>query len=108
MREITASIDEIFAEDMRDEEFLKASRQTRPHYDLVVDMINRRIELNISQKDLAKRARILPRRISRIESGDHDVKLSTIIKIAEALETEVSISLEPIKPLPQLNETNEQ
>ena len=78
-------------------DFIKAKRQNRPYNDLVVEVINRRVELGLSQKELAEKAGTHQSRISKIESAELDVRLSTLIDIAEALETELIITLLPIE-----------
>ena len=78
-------------------EFRKAKRKIRPYYDLVVEIINRRSELGLSQTELAEKASTHQSRISKIESAELDVRLSTLIDIAEALETELIITLLPIE-----------
>ena len=79
-----------------DPEFRKADRKIRPYYDLVVEIINQRVRLGLSQKELAEKAKTHQSRISKIESAELDVRLSTLIEIAEALECELEISLSPI------------
>jgi transcriptional regulator with XRE-family HTH domain len=77
-------------------EFRKAKRKIRPYYDLVTEIINRRVQLGLSQKELAEKAGTHQSRISKIESAEQDVRLSTLIEIAEALETELELRLLPI------------
>jgi transcriptional regulator with XRE-family HTH domain len=97
--------DEVFADIEKDEEFKKADRQLKPYYDLVMAIIKRRNELRLTQKDLAERANTHQSRISKIESAEHDIRLSTLVQIAEALDTEVSIRLVPIgKNIPVSND----
>ena len=92
--------DEVVADLKKDEEFKQADRQLKPYYDLVKAIITRRSELGLTQKDLAERANTHQSRISKIESAEHDIRLSTLVQIAEALDTEVSIRLVPInKPI---------
>lgn len=89
--------DEVTSKLEENPEFRKAKRKIRPYYDLVVEIINRRNELGLSQKELADKADTHQSRISKIESAELDVRLSTLINIAEALETELIISLLPIE-----------
>ncbi len=89
--------DDVFADLEKDEEFKKADRQLKPYYELVEAIIKRRNELGLTQKDLAKKASTHQSRISKIESAEHDIRLSTLIQIAEALDTEVSIRLVPFE-----------
>ena len=77
-------------------EFMKEKRKIRPYYELVTEIINRRVQLRLSQKELAEKAGTHQSRISKIESAEQDVRLSTLIAIAEALETELEIRLVPI------------
>jgi predicted transcriptional regulator len=91
------SFDDVLAQLLKDEEFRKADRQVKPYYELVKAIIHRRNELGLTQKDLAEKANTHQSRISKIESAEHDIRLSTLIQIAEALDTEVSIRLLPIE-----------
>jgi transcriptional regulator with XRE-family HTH domain len=76
-------------------DFRKAQRKIRPYYDLAIQLIKRRDQLDFSQKELANRAGTFQTRISKIESADLDFRLSTLIEIAEALNEEVNIQLVP-------------
>jgi len=79
----------------RNPEYRKQQRLIKPYYDLVVQIIKRRSELKLSQKELAERAETYQSRVSKIESAEHDIRLSTLTRIAEALEAEVVIKLVP-------------
>ncbi len=93
----TLSLDEVFEKELQNPEFQKELRLRRPYEDLIVQIVNRRIDLKLTQKQLATRAKTFQSRISKIESGEHDVRLSTIIRIAEALETELLLSFMPFE-----------
>jgi len=84
------SFDEVVSELRKDSNFRKAQRQVAPYFDLAIEVIRRRIELGLTQKDLAEKADTFQSRISKIESGEHDIRFSTLIDIAEALQCEVS------------------
>jgi predicted transcriptional regulator len=90
------SSDEVLGELNKSAEFRKEKRKLNPFFDLVVEIINRRNELGLSQKELAERAGTHQSRISKIESAEFDVRLSTLIEIAEALDTELKIKMVPI------------
>ena len=87
--------DELLSELEKDPEFRNARRRIKPYFDLLKDILRRRKKLAITQKELADRANTHQSRISKIESGEHDIRLSTIISIAEALNAEVKIQLIP-------------
>jgi ribosome-binding protein aMBF1 (putative translation factor) len=89
--------DELSSKLNENPDFRKVKRKIRPYYDLVVEIINRRNDLKLSQKELAEKAGTHQSRISKIESAELDVRLSTLIDIAEALETELIINLLPIE-----------
>jgi len=95
MDRATISLDELFSEDHKDSKYKELQRSKKPFSDLVVDVVNRRNELKMTQKDLAKKAGTYQSRISKIESGEHDFRLSTIINIATALDADVEIRLKP-------------
>lgn len=97
----TVSFEDVFKKFDDDPKFGKADRRIKPYYDLVVQIIKRRKELNISQAELARKAKTHPSKISRIEAAEDDFRLSTLICIAEALESQVVITL---VPLPHLEE----
>jgi transcriptional regulator with XRE-family HTH domain len=88
--------EDLVAELERDPEFQKADRQIKPYYDLLMEVFNRRKELGLTQQQLAERADTHQSSISRIESAEHDLRLSTIIQVAEALETRLELKLVPI------------
>lgn len=96
-KKLTDSIEDVFEEFEKDPEFQKADRKIKPFYDLLLQIIKRRNKLGLTQKELAERANTYQSRISKIESGEYDVRLSTLIQIAEALDTSVEIHLVPFK-----------
>ena len=61
-----------------------------PKYALIRKLIARRIELNLSQSDLATMVQTRQPAISRLEAGDN-VKLETLLKVVEALDLEFDL-----------------
>lgn len=57
---------------------------------LIIHLIKRRLELNLSQRDLAKMTNIKQPMIARIESGDTIPRLDTLIRIIKALDLELT------------------
>ena len=80
----------------RDPEFSKQQRLIKPFYRIATEIIKLRNQLGFTQKDLAKRAGTHQTRISKIESSELDIRLSTLPEIAEALECQVVINFVPI------------
>ncbi|KKK33900.1 hypothetical protein WN59_09830 [Salinicoccus sediminis] len=62
------------------------------HTELVIDLINKRRELNISQKELAEKANIDQGQLSRIERLESTPTLKTISKLARALDSKLQLS----------------
>jgi predicted transcriptional regulator len=65
-----------------------------PQYDLIKEVISARIEQNISQTELARRAGTKQSNISRFESGNYNPSLAFLNKIATALGKELSVSMQ--------------
>jgi transcriptional regulator with XRE-family HTH domain len=86
----STSIEEVLADYRKDPEYQKAERLISPYYELATQIIKRRVELGLTQKDLAEKAKTYQSRISKIESGEHDIRFSTLISVAEALQCEVA------------------
>ncbi len=80
----------------RDPEFLKHQRLIKPFYRIALEIIKLRDQLGLTQKELAKRAGTHQTRISRIESSELDIRLSTLTEIAEALDCQMVINFVPI------------
>jgi transcriptional regulator with XRE-family HTH domain len=91
----SSSFEDLFAEIEKDPGFRKEYRRQKPYYDLVLEIVRRRRQLGLTQKELAAKAGTHQSSISRIESGEHDIQLSTLIQIAEALEATVDVKLVP-------------
>jgi len=89
------SLEEMLEKYYEDPEFRKADRAIKPRFEIVEQVVERRIELGISQAELAEKADTHQSRISKIESAEFDLRLSTLTKIAEALGCQVCIQLVP-------------
>jgi predicted transcriptional regulator len=89
------SSDELEAELKNNPEYRRAERRLKPYYDLALQIIKLRAMLGFTQKDLAEKAGTYQSRISKIESSEFDIRLSTLTSIAEALDRQVSINLIP-------------
>lgn len=89
------TLDEVFEEQLQDPEFIELGRKRKPFNELISEFINRRNNLDLTQNEVAKRAKTFQSRISKIESGEHDFRLSTLIDLADALESELLIRLVP-------------
>ena len=55
----------------------------------------------MTRTELAARAKMQPSQVTRILSGDHNMTVTTMAKLASALETELRIGLGGVPALPQ-------
>ncbi|MBR1711302.1 MAG: XRE family transcriptional regulator [Clostridia bacterium] len=82
---------------MNDSFKILASRQK-----IVSSLTEARMEAGISQQELANRIGTHKPNISRIESGQQNISLDTMLKIASALNKEISVELKD-KPAPAVS-----
>ena len=79
-------------EQMKDPEFKKEYDRLGPEYEIILQLIDARNELNLTQAELAKRAGTDQSHISRLERGSYNPSLKFLKKIAEGLGKELHIS----------------
>lgn len=93
------TLDELAAKWANDPESVLAELRQRPYFDVAQDIYELRLELGMKQVDLAERAQTHQSRISKLEAADLDFKISTLIRVAEALGAHVKLSVEPNEPI---------
>jgi len=84
---------DLLTELSRDPEFVRLHRKQQPYHDLARDLYDLRQEQGLTQTQLAERAQTHQSRISKAEAAELDMRLSTIVDIAEALKARVDIRL---------------
>jgi len=89
------TFNDLLAELNKDPEFRKEYRILGPRHELLKEIYDRRKELGWTQTKLAEEADTHQAHVSRIESGELDARLSTIVDLAEAMGTRVEIRLVP-------------
>lgn len=57
------------------------------------DLAKRRVELGLTQSEVAKRMKTSQSSIARIEAGEHDVRVATLERYAHVLGCSVDLSL---------------
>jgi transcriptional regulator with XRE-family HTH domain len=80
---------------LKDPEFRKEYGALEPEYRLASDLIRLRIAKGLTQEQLAKLLNTKQESIARLESGGSLPSLSTVKKVAEALDAELEINLRP-------------
>jgi len=89
------SHEELRAKALENPAILRAYRLAAARFAVIQDIVNLRHTHGFSQSDLAKRASTHQSRISKIEAADHDIRLSTLITLADALDADVDVRLIP-------------
>lgn len=93
MSKQTKSLEEIRELARRNPEFRLIDRRTRPLHDLSKIIYKKRKEKNLTQEELAQLAKTTQNRISKMEKGELNPNINTIIQVAEALGCIVELNL---------------
>jgi ribosome-binding protein aMBF1 (putative translation factor) len=80
---------------LADPELRKEYEALGPAFELIESIIRRRMELNMSQEDLAAKVGTGQAVVSRLESGNANPTLASLAGIAKALDAELRIELKP-------------
>jgi len=92
MKEPFVSWEEIKKDLLKDPEFAKEVKLLEPEYEMVKQIIKARIELNLSQKELANKVGTKQSNISRLEGGNYNPSIQFLKKVAHGLGKELHIS----------------
>ena len=85
---------ELKKELLADPEVKKYYDELEPEYALVRSIIDKRLKKNMSQTELAKKVGTGQSAISRLESGEANPSMKFLQKVAKALDTHLTISLQ--------------
>ena len=80
---------------MQNPEFVREYNALEPEYKLAAALIRLRLAKGLTQEDLAKMLNTKQESIARLENGGSLPSLSTMKKLAEALDAELEINLRP-------------
>ncbi len=84
---------EIKKELLKDPEVKREYDRLEPKFALIRSIIDKRIEKNISQEELASRMGTKQSALSRFESGNYNPSLAFMQKVAEALDSKLEIKI---------------
>ena len=87
------SFDEMKEDMLKDEEFRIEYEKLKPRYEAIEQIIGARKEQNMMQSELAKRVGTQKSNISRLESGNYNLSLDFLAKVAESLGKNLSVTL---------------
>ena len=80
---------------LKDPDFNKEYDSLEPEFKLATTLIRLRLAKGLTQEDLAKLLNTKQESIARLEGGGSLPSLSTIKKLADALDADLEISLRP-------------
>lgn len=80
---------------LADPEFRKEYEALEPEFELIESIIRRRMELKMSQEELAAKVGTGQAAVSRLESGNANPTLASLVEIAKALDADLRIELKP-------------
>jgi transcriptional regulator with XRE-family HTH domain len=80
---------------MKNPEFVREYNALEPEYKLATTLIRLRLAKGLTQEDLAGILHTKQESIARLENGGSLPSLSTMKKLAEALDAELEITLRP-------------
>ncbi len=86
---------------LKDPEFRKEYEALEPEYKLASALIRLRLAKGLTQEQLAKLLNTKQESIARLESGGSLPSLSTVKKVATALDAELEINLRPKSQSPE-------
>lgn len=89
----TISFEKLEAKFLANPKFKKTYDDLGPEFDLIEQILKKRIEKNMSQKQFAKRLGTNQSAVSRLESGTYNPSLRFLKKVAKALKSELKINL---------------
>jgi ribosome-binding protein aMBF1 (putative translation factor) len=80
---------------MKNPEFVREYNALEPEYKLAAALIRLRLAKGLTQEDLAKMLNTKQEGIARLENGGSLPSLSTMKRLAEALDADLEINLRP-------------
>ena len=80
---------------MKDPEFRKEYEALEPEYKLASDLIRLRLSKGLTQEELARKVHTRQSAIARLESAGSLPSLSTVKRVAEALDADLDIVIRP-------------
>ena len=89
-----SDFDRFLNEQLKDPEFKAEWERIQPEYEIMRSLIDARIKLNLTQKELAERSGVRQSNISRIENGTASPTVATLQALAAGMGKRLHISFE--------------
>lgn len=93
MKNTVYTLEDDLKKRLKDPEFRKAWEESELEYLLAKQLIEKRLEKKMSQRDLAKRVKTTQAVISRIETMQANPSISLLKRIAQTLNLKLNLTL---------------
>jgi len=78
---------------LKDKKIKKAYDELEPEFAVIKKIIEKRLEVGLTQAQLAKKIGTKQSAISRIEQGSYNPSLALLVKLSKALDAKLEISI---------------
>ncbi|MEK9165237.1 MAG: helix-turn-helix transcriptional regulator [Patescibacteria group bacterium] len=78
---------------LKDKEVKRLYDELKPEFDLIADVMQKRIEKGLTQRELAQKMGTKQSAISRFESGGYNPSLAFLRRIADALDARLEVAV---------------
>ena len=92
-----SDLQELTDELMQDPEFVKENEAIQPEVNIKIAILDARINVGMTQKELSQKSGISQADISRLEKGTRNPSINLLKRLAEAMDSTLSIEFIPNK-----------
>lgn len=92
---MTTDLDALIAEELEDPEFRAEWDRTRVAHQVALKVIAYRAEHGLSQRQLAEQWGMKQPVIARLEAGDHEPTIATLVRLSGLLRVDFHIDITP-------------
>lgn len=89
------TLDDYLKEQLKDDEFRKEWEFIQPDFDVIRAVLDTRIRLNLTQKELSKLTGISQADISKIENGTRNPSLNLLKRLADGMGMRLELKFVP-------------
>lgn len=89
----TIPFEDLKAELMKNPEFVREYEKLEPQFQIVRQILDAKIKQKLSTKDIAKKAGVSATTVSRLEGMNANPSIALLQKIAQALNTKITITV---------------
>src|SRR5437016_3729359 len=86
---------EVHARDLADPAYRAEYERTRFANDIAIRVLRYRSEHGLTQTEFGRRIGMRQPHVARLESGDHEPSLSTLVRLAAALGEDFTVEIKP-------------